>query len=85
MIWQTLFEPFDKTQDRLRELVCSPKIRVCPILWSLSGRQWFWAILPKQKDLGYRAEIRYHQKSIETVGENAMLKREESVVGRFGR
>jgi len=63
-ILRALFEPFDTTQDKLRELVRSPS-GVCPLLLCRTGRQWFWVLLPKQKDLGRRAETRHHQKSRE--------------------
>ena len=45
-----------QTLSERSELGCSLKARVCPIQSSLSGRQWFWILLPKQKDLGCRGE-----------------------------
>jgi len=54
--WWELCEPFDQTQARLRELVRLPDSLVCLIKCGRTGCQWFWFILPKQKDLGCRAE-----------------------------
>jgi len=54
---RALFEPFDKTQDRLRELR-RPRILLVgegnPK--DHDGRKWFWVLLPKQKDLVCRGE-----------------------------
>ena len=47
--WRALFEPFDKTQARLRELVRTPQVDVRPLLSDQTGRHWFWALLPEQK------------------------------------
>ena len=48
-ILRALFEPC--------ELVRSPS-GVRPIWSGLTGRQWFWVLLPKQKGLGCRAQTR---------------------------
>jgi len=49
--WRALFER--------SELVRPPKAGVRPIKCGQTGRHWFWVLLPKQKDLGCRAETRH--------------------------
>ena len=61
MSWRALFEPFDKTQDKLRELVRPPQAGVRPFPCGQTGRHWFWVLLPKQKGLACRGETRQHQ------------------------
>lgn len=56
-----LCEPFEKTQDRLRELGRPPHIGVRPFLSGQTGRHWFWDLLPEQKVLGCRGETRPYQ------------------------
>jgi len=51
-IWRTLFEP----RELVRSLSC-----VRPIQYGRTGRQWFWAFLPKQKGLACRGETRQHR------------------------
>jgi len=41
------------------ELARPPVVCVRPLWWDRAGRQWFWVLLPNQKDLGCRAETRH--------------------------
>jgi hypothetical protein len=64
---RTLFEPFEKTQGRLREFA---RRRTCPEQGRRSQRTaqgtrratprptWFWPLLPKKKGLDCRGETR---------------------------
>ena len=58
MIRRALSEPFGFAQDRPGELVRAPS-GVRPIFIRRTGRQWFWALLPKQKRVGGRDETRH--------------------------
>ncbi|GJL59781.1 MAG: hypothetical protein NPIRA03_26380 [Nitrospirales bacterium] len=49
-----MFEPSDFAQDKLRELGRSSKVSAPPLQKGQTGRQWFWVLLPKQKDLAAR-------------------------------
>jgi hypothetical protein len=46
------------------ELARAPKVRVCPIGCGQTGRQWFWVLFPKEKDLACRGETRQHRKML---------------------
>jgi hypothetical protein len=56
------FEPFVKTQDRLRELFTTMILPVAkvPPKGATARQKWFWVLLPKQKDLACRDETRHY-------------------------
>jgi len=55
---RALFEPFDMTQGRLRELVRSVVLASVPSNSAGRGVNGFWPFLPKQKGLACRGETR---------------------------
>ncbi|MGB5055961.1 MAG: hypothetical protein WBO24_16340, partial [Nitrospirales bacterium] len=56
---RALFEPFEKTQAKLREFARRRSRRTAKGTRRATPRPpWFWVLLPKQKGLGRRAETR---------------------------
>ncbi len=62
IIRRAVSEPFEKTQDRLRELVRPSIDCVHPSKVGRTGRHWFWGLLQKQKDRAIRQNTMHGRK-----------------------